>query len=126
MNAKTHEETRDETIEKKIGKKTTKTTVKTTISAIKGKAVGKVTFAKDKHEVSFSLPGKVEEAAGTKKKSFDGTWSYRASMALAGKDKDNWRWNWKFMGVFTDKVKKTTLTKELTVDQSGKVKSTAK
>ncbi|MDD4538631.1 MAG: hypothetical protein PHT80_06415 [Lentisphaeria bacterium] len=119
MAVKTHVETRDETIEKKTGRKitktTVKTTVKTTINPIKGKTVAKVTFAKDKLEVSFSLPGKVEEKG---RKSYNGNWSYYASMALAGKDKDNWRWNWKF----TDTGKK----KELTVDQSGKVKSTAK
>jgi len=119
MNAKTYVETRDETIEKKIGKKTTKTTVKTTvkttINPIKGKTVAKVTFAQDKLELSFSLPGKVDEEG---RMSYNGNWSYYASMALAGKDKDNWRWNWKF----TDTGKK----KELTVDQSGKVKSTAK
>ncbi|MGI5924169.1 MAG: hypothetical protein ACOX9E_09515 [Lentisphaeria bacterium] len=123
MNVTTHAETRDETVEKKVGRKITKTTVKTTVKtkvhAIKGRTTAKVTFTKDKQELSFSLPGKVEEEG---KRSFNGNWSYHASMALTGKDKDNWRWEWKFTGrAPVEKGKKSAPTIVMTVDQAGKI-----
>lgn len=123
MDAKTHVETREETVEKKVGRRTSKTTVKVTVKtivhAIKGRTTAKVTFAKDKVELSFSLPGKVEEEG---RRSFNGNWNYRASMPLTGKDKDNWRWEWKFTGKApAEKDKKSASTIAVTVDQTGKI-----